>query len=132
MDLHLTDAQATAKERTAVDSELGKPESGWEGERRIADTRADLPGNSRRLRHKLLPVLHALQDRIGWISHGALNYVALRLDVPPAELYGVASFYGMFSLQPLPPVVAHVCDDIACFTRGSDRSVTNWNKSSAR
>src|SRR3954468_1263738 len=41
-------------------------------------------------------------------------------DVPPAEVYGVASFYGMFSLQPRPAVVAHVCDDIACMTRGSE------------
>src|SRR5581483_247693 len=32
----------------------------------------------------------------------------------------VASFYGMFSLSPRPPVVAHVCDDIACLTRGAD------------
>ena len=66
-------------------------------------------------------MLHAVQNRIGWISPGALNYVALRLDVAPAEVYGVASFYGMFSLQPRPPVVAHVCDDIACFTRGADK-----------
>ena len=69
----------------------------------------------------LLPVLHAIQNRIGWISPGALNYVALRLDVAPAEVHGVASFYGMFSLQPRPRVVAHVCDDIACVTRGSDK-----------
>jgi NADH-quinone oxidoreductase subunit F len=66
-------------------------------------------------------VLHAVQNRIGWISPGALNYVALRLDVAPAEIHGVASFYGMFSLQSCPPVVAHVCDDIACFTRGADK-----------
>ena len=84
------------------------------------DTRAafndEIPG-----RHRLLPVLHAVQNRIGSISPGALNYVALRLNVAPAEIYGVASFYGMFSLQPRPPVVAHVCDDIACVTRGSDK-----------
>ncbi len=117
MDLHLTDARANAEERAAVDSELGVPESGRQGdERHIEDAQADSRGGRR---HKLLPVLHAIQNRMGWISHGALNYVALRLDVAPAEIYGVASFYGMFSLQPRPPVVAHVCDDIACFTRGS-------------
>ena len=58
---------------------------------------------------------------MGWISPGALNYVATRLDVAPAEIYGVASFYGMFSLEPRPPVVVHVCDDIACITRGADK-----------
>jgi NADH-quinone oxidoreductase subunit F len=65
-------------------------------------------------------VLHAVQKRIGWISQGAVNYAALRLDVPPAEVYGVASFYGMFSLKSRPATVAHVCDDIACMTHGSE------------
>jgi NADH-quinone oxidoreductase subunit F len=121
LDLHLSDAQATAEERAAVDSELGVPESSWEvGQRQPTDTRTVSNGDSRSRRHRLLPVLHALQNRIGWISPGSLNYVALRLDIAPAEVHGVASFYGMFSLQPRPPVVVHVCDDIACITRGSD------------
>ena len=122
MDLHLTDAQPTAEERAAVDSDLGAPESSWQGGRRQGrDTRAAFSGDASGERHRLLPVLHAIQNRIGWISPGALNYVALRLDVAPAEVHGVASFYGMFSLQPRPKVVAHVCDDIACVTRGSDK-----------
>ncbi len=122
MDLHLTDAHATAEERAAVDSDLGVPESAWQGgQRQPADTRVAGNGNVHGRRHRLLPVLHAIQNRIGWISPGALNYLALRLDVAPADVHGVASFYGMFSLQPRPPVVAHVCDDIACVIRGSDK-----------
>jgi len=122
LDLHLTDAQATAEERAAVDSELGLHESGWQGgHRQSAETRVVFNSDATGRRHRLLPALHAVQNRIGWISPGALNYVALRLDVAPAEVHGVASFYGMFSLQPRPPVVAHVCDDIACITRGSDK-----------
>ena len=120
MDLHLTDAQATAEERAAVDSDLGAPESSWQGgERQSAETHAAFDGDASGRRHRLLPVLHAIQNRIGWISPGAINYVSLRLDVAPAEVHGVASFYGMFSLKPRPQVVAHVCDDIACITRGS-------------
>jgi NADH-quinone oxidoreductase subunit F len=136
LDLHLIDAQATEEERAAVDSDLGAPESSWQGgkrqgiagpnvdllsiERPIGDTRTALNDAPSR-RHRLLPVLHAVQNRIGWISPGALNYVALRLDIAPAEVHGVASFYGMFSLQPRPRVVAHVCDDIGCVTRGSEK-----------
>ena len=121
MDLHLTDAQATAEERAAVDSDLGAPESSWQGgECQSAETHAAFDGDASGRRHRLLPVLHAIQNRIGWISPGALNYVALRLDIAPAEVHGVASFYGMFSLKPRPQVVAHVCDDIACVTRGSE------------
>ena len=122
MDLHFTDARANAEELAAVDSELGVPESSWQGgQRQGVDTRAVFNGDAHGKRHRLLPVLHAIQNRVGWISPGALNYVALRLDIAPAEVHGVASFYGMFSLQQRPPVVANVCDDIACVTRGSEK-----------
>ena len=122
MDLHLTDAQATTEERAAVDLELGVPQSGRQdcGQQTV-DTRDTCDAVDHPSRHLLLPALRAIQNRMGWISPGALNYVASRLDVAPAEVYGVASFYGMFSLQPRPRVVAHVCDDIACITGGSDK-----------
>jgi NADH-quinone oxidoreductase subunit F len=122
LDIHLTNAQATPEERAAIDSELGVPGSSWQGgERQSLDTRAVYNGDSHGQRHRLLPVLHAIQKRIGWISPGSLNYVALRLNVAPAEIHSVASFYGMFSLEPRPRVVAHVCDDIACLTQGSEK-----------
>ena len=122
MDLHLTNAKPSSEERSAVDELLGKPESSWEGGARQIerDGRAAFGGDATRSRrHLLLPVLHAIQQRIGWISAGALNYTSVRLDVAPAEAHGVASFYGMFSLSPRPAVIAHVCDDIACMTRGA-------------
>ncbi len=110
MDLHLTQARPTSEEQLAVDAVLGKPDG-------------SLNGNSPHYspRHLLLPALHSIHNHIGWISPGAINYAASRLDVAPAEVYGVASFYGMFSLSPRPPVVAHVCDDIACITRGANK-----------
>jgi NADH-quinone oxidoreductase subunit F len=98
LDLHLTAAQASAEEKAAVDAELGSV------------PRRDM----------LLPVLHAIQARVGWISPGVLNYASARLDIAPAEVHGVASFYDMFSLSPRPTVVAHVCDDIACLVRGAE------------
>jgi len=122
VDLHLTNAKPSSEERSAVDELLGKPESSWEGGARQIerDGRAAFGGEATRSRrHLLLPVLHAIQQRIGWISAGALNYTSVRLDVAPAEAHGVASFYGMFSLSPRPAVIAHVCDDIACMTRGA-------------
>jgi NADH-quinone oxidoreductase subunit F len=65
--------------------------------------------------------LHAVQSRTGWISQPALNYISKRLAVPPAEAYGVATFYALYATKPRPPVVAHVCDDIACRLAGSER-----------
>jgi len=124
LDIHLTGASPTAEEKAAVDMELGGPESVWEGGApgNNGDSRSSSGGSQKAdsQRHRLLPVLHAIQRRVGWISPGAINYAALRLDAPPAEVYGVASFYRIFSLQPRPAVVVHVCDDIACMTRGSE------------
>jgi NADH-quinone oxidoreductase subunit F len=100
VDLHLIPgAVATDAERDAVDIALAK----------------QAPA-----RHLLLPALHAVQDRVGYISAGAMNHICERLTVPPAEAYGVASFYAMFALKPRAPTVVHVCDDIACRTRGAE------------
>jgi NADH-quinone oxidoreductase subunit F len=121
LDIHLTGDQATTEERAAVDQELGEPASFWEGSERQAsqDGRVAFTGHeSRSRRHLLLPTLHAVQERIGWISKGAVNYIAKRLDLPPAEVHGVASFYGMFALEPRPPVVVYLCEDIACMSAG--------------
>ena len=122
MDLHLLTAPPTDDERDAVDAVLGEPESGWEGgERRDVDGHVARRGHEARSRRTmLLPALHALQSRVGWISEGGLGYVCRRLEVPPAEAYGVASFYAMFSTEPRPPTVRHVCDDIACRVNGAE------------
>jgi NADH-quinone oxidoreductase subunit F len=102
MDLHFTAAEPDYEETAAVDACLDR-----------------LPLNGDR-RQFLLPVFHAIQDRKGWVSPGALNYACRRLDVPPAEAFGVADFYALFQTRPHPPVTVHVCDDIACRTRGAE------------
>ena len=124
MDLHVIGPLASQAERAAVDSVLGAPESGWTGgpRRPGVDGHAARGGHALRARRsQLLPALHAVQDRIGWISQPALNYISKRLAVPPAEAYGVATFYALYSTTPRPPVVAHVCDDIACRLAGAER-----------
>ena len=123
MDLHLIPgATPTAEERAAVDAALGPPESGWDGGTRRSGREAQVARggmDAARRRDLLLPALHAIQGRVGWISEGSLNYVCQRLSVPPAEAYGVAAFYAMFSLEPRPKTVVHVCDDIACRVSGA-------------
>ena len=92
---------------------------------RSAARRAPRPGGhrARDRRDELLPALHAVQEHVGWISPGALNYVCERLTVPPADAYGVATFYALFSLDWRPPRVVHVCEDLACKCRGSDELI---------
>jgi NADH-quinone oxidoreductase subunit F len=121
VDLKLMDAAPSDEEREAVDALLGPPESGWSGgERTEGDSRFSRGGvEARADRDELLPALHALQSRVGWISRGGLNYVCQRLTVPPAEAYGVATFYAMFSVEERPKTVVHVCDDLACRVAGA-------------
>jgi NADH-quinone oxidoreductase subunit F len=122
VDLHLIPgAEASAEERAAVDSVLGAPETAWEGATRrsaVEDHLAVGGHAARERRHLLLPVLWAIQSRAGWISAGALNYACRRLSVPPAEAYGVATFYAMLSVEPQPKTIVHVCDDLACRLAG--------------
>jgi len=110
MDLRAIQAEPSTDERDAIDALLGPPGPDAPGGLRAAEAR----------RHLLLPALHAAQARAGWVSPGALGYICRRLEVPPAEGYGVASFYALFALAERAPVVAHVCDDIACKVGGAD------------
>jgi len=122
VDLRLTAAQeATAEERAAVAGVLGPAAGGWDGgQRTLADGHAAIGGHAARSRrHLLLPALHAVQDRVGWISPGALDHICARLTVPPAEAYGVASFYALFRTTAWAPTVVHVCDDLACRVSGA-------------
>ena len=118
MDIHLLDVAPTAAERAAVEHVLGPPVGGWDGGVRDSDRQGhSLQGGgheARSRRHLLLPVLLSVQEHLGWISPGALNHIAERLTVPPADVYGVATFYALLSVEPRPPRVVHVCEDLAC------------------
>ncbi len=121
MDLHWMDASPTEDERAAVDTLLGRADAsdkpGEPLEEHVIRGGREAAENKR---HLLLPTLHAVQGEIGWISAGALNYVCRRLTVPPAEAYGVATFYALLSTEKRPKRIAHVCDDIACKLKGAD------------
>jgi NADH-quinone oxidoreductase subunit F len=122
MDLHLRHAAPTDEERAAVDALLGPPKSAWDGGERgdRRDAHTAVGGlEQRRQRHLLLPALQALQSRVGWISETGLDYVCVRLGVPPADAWGVATFYALLSTTPRAPRVLHVCDDVACRCKGA-------------
>ncbi len=121
-------AVPTTVERAAVDDLLGPPQSSWEGgPQQPRDLRVAFGGYRRSIesRPMLLPALHAVQDTVGWVSEGALNYICQRLAVPPAEAYGVATFYALLALEERSPDVAHVCDDVACRIMGGTGILTD-------
>jgi len=117
-DLRFGDAEPTAAEREAVDAVVGDlgPVVVAEGERLVYAGHS----RTRERRHLLLPALHAVQRASGWISPGGLDYACRQLEVPPAEAWGVATFYHLFTHEP--PEAAdtvHVCDDVACRPLGA-------------
>ena len=131
MDIRLPDATPTAEERSAVDAVIGAPTSAWDGGARgsARDAHTALGGASMQgRRHELVPALQALQARVGWISEGGLTYVCERLNVPPADAWGVVTFYALLATTPRPRRVLHVCSDIACAARGAhdiERALTD-------
>src|SRR6266702_5168754 len=133
MDIRRLDAEPTADERAAVDALLGPPLSAWDGGARgnARDAHVATVGgrDSRAMRHLLLPSLRALQGRVGWITAGGLGYICDRLNVPPADAWGVATFYALLATSPRPPRVVHVCDDIACKCRGADDLTASLERS---
>ncbi len=69
----------------------------------------------------LIEVLHKAQDLFGFLEHDALFYVARGLKLPPSRVYGVATFYHLFSLKPQGKHTCVVCLGTACFVKGADR-----------
>ena len=123
MDLHLRHTAPTDDERAAVDALLGEPRSAWDGGPRGDARDAHTASGGREIRerrHLLLPALRALQERVGWISETGLDYVCTRLGVPPADAWGVATFYALLATTPRAPTVIHLCDDIACRCQGAE------------
>ena len=67
----------------------------------------------------LLPALHLAQREFGHLSLEVLKYVADLLDLPPARVAGVATFYPMFHLKPVGRYLIHVCATLSCALLGA-------------
>lgn len=72
---------------------------------------------------KIIPILQAVQEEYRYLPEEILTYVATALDISPAKVYGVATFYSHFSLEPKGAYVIKVCDGTACHVRGAGKLV---------
>jgi NADH-quinone oxidoreductase subunit E len=68
----------------------------------------------------LLPLLHLAQDRDGWVQPDAMEEIARMLDVTPAVVLGVCSFYSMLKREPVGRLVVSVCTNLSCMVNGAD------------
>jgi NADH-quinone oxidoreductase subunit E len=66
-----------------------------------------------------LPLLHLCQEQHGWISVEIVEFVAHRLDVSPAHVQGVVTFYTLFNQKPVGKHQVWVCRTLPCALRGA-------------
>jgi NADH-quinone oxidoreductase subunit E len=68
---------------------------------------------------RLIPILQEVQEEYRYLPEDILTFVATSLNVPPARVFGVATFYSHFTLQPKGRHVFRLCDGTACHVKAS-------------
>ncbi|MCP5096918.1 MAG: bidirectional hydrogenase complex protein HoxE [Chloroflexi bacterium] len=69
-------------------------------------------------RHALIETLHTVQESFGFLDEESLRYVASSLRVPLSQVYGVSTFYHLFSLKPAGKHTCVLCTGTACYIKG--------------
>lgn len=67
----------------------------------------------------LIPIMQKAQELFGYLSLETMQLISDRLDVPVSEIYGIATFYALFSLTPKGDNVISVCTGTACYVKGA-------------
>lgn len=73
----------------------------------------------------LLPILHAIQETLGYIPEASLPLIAQSLNLSRAEVYGVVTYYHYFRLTPPAKHVVQICRAEACQSRGANQLVAH-------
>lgn len=68
---------------------------------------------------RLVPILQAVQEEYRYLPEEVLTYVATALDIPPARVFGVATFYSHFAIKPKGKHLIRLCDGTACHVKDS-------------
>src|SRR2546421_1733380 len=74
-----------------------------------------------RRRSAVLPALYLVQYQQGYITAAAIRYVAGLLEITPADVEDVVSFYTMFYTRPVGKFVLQVCRTLSCALNGAER-----------
>lgn len=76
----------------------------------------------------LIEILHRAQEIFGYLSRDVQLYIARKLGIPGAEVYGVVSFYSTFTTKPSGKHTISVCMGTACFVRGADKILEKFKE----
>lgn len=75
-----------------------------------------------RYKKGLIPILQSIQAKLGYLSKTSLEYVSNHLEVPLSTIYGVATFYHQFILEPPGTYIVQICMGTACYIRGNSEN----------
>ena len=67
----------------------------------------------------LMPIMQRAQDIFGYLPEDVQNIIAKGLDIPVSDVYGVATFYAQFNLEPKGKYIISVCLGTACYVKGA-------------
>ncbi len=70
--------------------------------------------------HKLIAILQEIQEEYAYLPEDIMTYIATALGVTPGSVFGVATFYSHFTLEPKGKYIIKVCDGTACHVKKSD------------
>ncbi len=73
--------------------------------------------------HALIETLHKVQDAFGYLDEVSMKFVAQSLGLPLSKVYGVATFYHLFTLKPKGRHTCVVCTGTACYIKGAGELV---------
>ena len=76
----------------------------------------------------LMPIMQKAQDLFGYLSLETQQLIAAELDIPVTEVYGVATFYAQFSLEPKGENIVSICTGTACYVKGAQSLVDEAEK----
>ena len=86
---------------------------------RVIDELRDEPG-------ALMPIMQRAQDIFGYLPEDVQKYIAREMDIPVSDVYGVATFYAQFNLEPKGQYTISVCMGTACYVKG--RCWISWRR----
>ena len=79
----------------------------------------------------LIPILQAVQSKLGYLPKEGLQQIAKFIDIPESTVYGVATFYAQFKLTPVGRNIIKVCLGTGCYVRGAPK-IIDENKGKPR
>jgi len=101
----------------------------------VTKCRCDLDAELERViaRHKgkkddLIEVLYWVQENYGYVPKDVQLIIADKMDVPLSTIYGVITFYHLFSLKPKGKYEISLCNGTACYLRGAPRVLERFEK----